>query len=107
MLYRLTHLSMHSSEILQAQGIIPVTLDPSLEKSNTTIDISPPRASNNGGRSPSLPTPGPSNVVHNATGASPVPAFVHEIDVKPVIKIESDAGNVDEELALLEVCVCS
>ncbi|KAJ3478914.1 hypothetical protein NLI96_g9418 [Meripilus lineatus] len=89
-------------EILQAQGIIPVTPDPSLEESNSTIDIPPSRRSNNRNQNPNSPIPGPSNLAHNATGTSPVPTFAHEIDLKPTIKIESNTGNDDEELALLE-----
>ena len=91
-------------EILQAQGIIPVTPEPSLEESNSAINDPPSRGSSNGNRNPSLPISGPSRVARNATEMSPVPMFVPELDVKPIIKIESGTGYDDEELALLEVC---
>lgn len=97
---------MRPSAYLQAQGIIPVTPDPQLEESNTPMNIVASRGSNEVNRTPSLPIPGPSNVVRNATVTPPpIPVIAREIDVKPIVKIESDTGYDDEELALLEVCV--
>lgn len=95
------------SEILQAQGIIPITPEPSLEESNNAIHDSPSRGSNNEDRNPSFSISGPSKVTRNAPETSPVPMFAPDLDVKPTIKTESGTGNDNEELALLEVCACS
>ncbi|KAJ3478911.1 hypothetical protein NLI96_g9417 [Meripilus lineatus] len=89
-------------EILQAQGIIPITPEPSLEESNNAIHDSPSRGSNNEDRNPSFSISGPSKVTRNAPETSPVPMFAPDLDVKPTIKTESGTGNDNEELALLE-----